>query len=94
MLERLKGAGDKCSTTTLAFIHSEEIGHVKHSLRWFSRLADAAGDAPIARFHALVREHWKGNLQPPFNTSARDAAGMGPEWSLPLAADEPLKGSA
>ncbi len=39
-------------------------------------------------FHALVRRHFRGPLKPPFNEEARAQAGFGPEWYLPLAADD------
>lgn len=39
----------------------------------------------IQRFHATVREYFRGPLKPPFNVQARKAAGFGPEWYEPLA---------
>ncbi|WOK96873.1 hypothetical protein Cni_G05581 [Canna indica] len=35
----------------------------------------------IECFHAIVREHFRGPLKPPFNAQARKAAGFGPQWS-------------
>lgn len=42
----------------------------------------------IQKFHAIVRTHFRGPLKPPFNETARKAAGFGPQWYEPLATKE------
>lgn len=42
----------------------------------------------IQKFHAVVREHFRGPLKPPFNVQARKAAGFGRKWYEPLAVKE------
>ncbi|CAM6050160.1 unnamed protein product [Sphagnum compactum] len=44
----------------------------------------------IAAFHLLVRKYFRGPLKPPFNRSARAAAGFGPEWYEPLTMEVPV----
>ncbi|RYR48058.1 hypothetical protein Ahy_A07g034051 isoform B [Arachis hypogaea] len=39
----------------------------------------------IQKFHEIVRTYFRGPLKPPFNETARKAAGFGPEWYEPLA---------
>lgn len=39
----------------------------------------------IQKFHATVKEYFRGPLKPPFNEAARKAAGFGPRWYEPLA---------
>ena len=38
-------------------------------------------------FHAIVKLHFRGPLKPPFNFEAREKAGFGPKWYLPLVGD-------
>ena len=38
-------------------------------------------------FHAVVKLHFRGPLKPPFNFEAREKAGFGPKWYLPLVGD-------
>ncbi|GER51232.1 3-oxoacyl-[acyl-carrier-protein] synthase-likeprotein [Striga asiatica] len=54
------------------------------------QIAETVGDdnmqfEVIEKFHAIVRAFFRGPLKPPFNESARRAAGFGPEWYEPLA---------
>ncbi|RYR41636.1 hypothetical protein Ahy_A08g038043 isoform B [Arachis hypogaea] len=42
----------------------------------------------IPKFHEIVRTYFRGPLKPPFNETARKAAGFGPEWYEPLAVKE------
>lgn len=45
-------------------------------------------DEVIQRFHTIVRAYFRGPLKPPFNETARRAAGFGPQWYEPLAVKE------
>ncbi|KAM7532320.1 hypothetical protein LguiB_035730 [Lonicera macranthoides] len=46
---------------------------------------DDDDDLVIQKFHATVKEYFRGPLKPPFNEAARKAAGFGPQWYEPLA---------
>ena len=50
----------------------------------FVALCVREGVAPVPRFHALVRERFKGSLKPPFDHDARARAGLHEEWYMPL----------
>ncbi|CAI5458576.1 unnamed protein product [Closterium sp. Yama58-4] len=41
--------------------------------------------AIVAEFHAIVRQHFRGKLKPPFNHDARAKAGLTRDWYEPLA---------
>jgi uncharacterized ferritin-like protein (DUF455 family) len=59
----------------------------------FSALSSQSQGTPshvIAAFHLLVRKYFRGPLKPPFNRSARAAAGFGPEWYEPLTMKVPV----
>ncbi len=87
MTGRLRAAGDHRSADILQVIHGEEIAHVAAGVRWFRFLCERRGLEPAATYGALVRERFKGRIRPPFNRESRDAAGFGPEFYEPLAAE-------
>ncbi|KAK9820099.1 hypothetical protein WJX72_006117 [[Myrmecia] bisecta] len=72
-------------------IYPEEVSHCAAGIRWIEYLHMQAHASHQVEFwfHALVRQHFKGLLKPPFNDDARAKAGFGPEWYLPLAAAPP-----
>ncbi len=55
-------------------------------LRWFERLCRDRGLAPEQVFRERVRRCFTGDLKPPFNRAARDAAGFPASYYEPLAA--------
>ncbi|KAB7740532.1 DUF455 family protein [Parvibaculum sedimenti] len=85
MIERLMGAGDHDSADILRMIYREEQQHVAAGARWFNYLCDAGNLDPQTTFQTLVRKHFRGLLKPPFNTDARDAAGLERSFYEPLA---------
>ncbi|MGX6647965.1 ferritin-like domain-containing protein [Maricaulaceae bacterium MS644] len=85
MIERLTSAGDQDSAEALTVIYTEEVAHVAAGRRWFETVCRADGEDPEARFHALVRRYFRGDLKRPFNTPARDRAGIPQDWYEPLA---------
>jgi uncharacterized ferritin-like protein (DUF455 family) len=85
MIERLDRFGDRDSAEILRIVYADEIGHVAAGMRWFGWACAARGVEPIAAYHALVREHYKGALKPPFNEDARAAAGFAPIFYTTLA---------
>jgi uncharacterized ferritin-like protein (DUF455 family) len=78
MIVRLERAGDPGSAAVLGVILGDEIGHVAAGVRWFRWECANRGADPASSYRDLVRRHFKGALKPPFNTQARDAAGLEP----------------
>jgi uncharacterized ferritin-like protein (DUF455 family) len=76
MIVSLEKAGDADSAAVLKLIYRDEIGHVAIGSRWFEAVCAERGLAPEASWQALVRRHFKGKLKRPFNTEARDKAGL------------------
>eukprot|EP00742_Colponemidia_sp_Colp-10_P011232 GILJ01012452.1.p1 GENE.GILJ01012452.1~~GILJ01012452.1.p1 ORF type:complete len:279 (+),score=30.38 GILJ01012452.1:34-870(+) len=90
-LARLRSAGDTVSADLYQKIYEDEINHVATGVKWFTYLCEHAEPPkdPIATFHQLVRQYFRGNLKAPFNTEARTRAGMTEEWYLPLTSRDP-----
>ncbi len=84
--ERFAAAGDDASARILTRIYTDEIRHVSVGTRWFGWVCATADLDPASRWQALVRQHFRGSLKPPFNDSAREAAGLTRDWYAPLAA--------
>lgn len=85
MIERLTEAGDLDSAEVLRMIYREEQQHVAAGARWFNYLCEEAHLDASTTFQTLVRKHFRGLLKPPFNTDARDAAGLDRSFYEPLA---------
>ncbi len=85
MIANLRRAGDEPSASMLARIYADEIGHVAVGRRWFDHVCAARGLDPAPTFHGLVRRHFRGALKPPFNTDARERAGLEAAFYRPLA---------
>ena len=88
MAARLERVGDAESAAILRRIYRDEIGHVATGLRWLDRLCWARGLDPQAVFQERVRRFFKGDLKPPFNREARNAAGFPADYYEPLAMRE------
>lgn len=84
MIEKLRSAGDDDSAGVLEMIYHEEQRHVAAGVRWFGYLCEKQGLVAEVTFHQLVRKHFRGLLKQPFNTEARDQAGIPPDFYLPL----------
>ncbi|MBX3496084.1 MAG: ferritin-like domain-containing protein [Parvibaculum sp.] len=80
MIERLEAAGDAESAAILRTIYREEQDHVRAGAVWFSHLCAERHIDPRDTFQTLVRRHFRGALKAPFNTEARRAAGLKPEF--------------
>ena len=74
MIQRLDSVGDRASADILRVIYAEEVAHVEAGIIWFRHVAAARGRDPESYFQSLVREHFKGQVKPPFNVEARDRA--------------------
>ncbi|MDA0996815.1 MAG: ferritin-like domain-containing protein [Proteobacteria bacterium] len=82
--DKLRQQGDIETSRLLARIGAEEVPHVAAGVRWFEYLAKRCGLNPHQAFHKIVRSRLQGSLKPPFNVEARLAAGLTPEYFLPL----------
>lgn len=75
-LERVKAAGDEHGSRILARILDDEIRHVGFGTKHFLRVCETLGKDPVTTWKSLVRTHFRGPVKPPFNDSARLAAGL------------------
>jgi len=62
--------------SVLDTILRDEVGHVAIGNHWFRHLCEEQGLDPISHYPLLVQRHAAPRLKPPFNTSARLAAGF------------------
>ena len=76
MTEKLKNVGDLESAAILEVIYREEIAHVAAGTRWFYHICQREDRDPDIYFKSLLKIYYKGVLKPPFNTKARELAGM------------------
>ncbi|MBC8337315.1 MAG: ferritin-like domain-containing protein [Rhodospirillales bacterium] len=84
-VRQLRDSGDGASADVLETIATEEIPHVAAGVRWFEFLCDKRGLEPVAEFHRLVGERFRGSLKAPFNEAARAEAGFSHHYYRPLA---------
>ncbi|KAL8193138.1 hypothetical protein R6Q57_027042 [Mikania cordata] len=96
-ISRFRNGGDNQTAELLEkVVYPEEITHCAAGVKWFKYLCsrscenvkdsgDEESDEVINKFHEIVRSYFRGPLKPPFNESARRAAGFGPKWYEPLA---------
>ena len=76
MTVRLSEAGDTAGVKVLQIIYRDEINHVALGCKWFDYFCKRDGLVPEETYKSLVRCHFRGGLKPPFNHSARAAAGF------------------
>ena len=86
MIVGLDRFGDVASADALRIIYRDEIGHVAIGRRWFDAVCATRGLEPEPTWQDLVRRYFKGALKRPFNTEARDQAGLPADFYEPLAA--------
>ncbi len=75
-IQRLKNQGDDKSAAILARIYKDEIRHVSAGTTWFKRGCAQAKVDPVTHWQKLLKLHFRGDLKPPFNDSAREASGL------------------
>ncbi len=75
-LERVKAQGDDNGAKILNRILSDEIRHVGVGTKHFIAVAKSRGLIPQTAWKSLVAAHFRGSVKPPFNDSARSAAGL------------------
>jgi uncharacterized ferritin-like protein (DUF455 family) len=75
-LARVRNAGDEHGARILARILDDEIRHVRIGTSHFVALCEKRGESAEIRWKMLVGQYFTGTLRPPFNDSARLAAGL------------------
>ncbi len=75
-LERVKAQGDDNGAKILSRILSDEIRHVGAGTKHFIAVTKSRGLIPQTAWKSLVSTHFRGAVKPPFNDSARSAAGL------------------
>ena len=84
-LDRVRAQGDENGARILQRILDDEIRHVACGTRHFVALSEKRGIAPPNLWHELVRKHFSGRIRPPFNDSARLAAGLSRDFYAGIA---------
>lgn len=75
-IERVRATGDERGARILQRILDDEIRHVRFGTRYFAEAAERLGAEVNKLWKLLVSRHFRGSLKPPFNDSARLAAGL------------------
>lgn len=89
-LAKVQSQGDLGGVKILSRILDDEIRHVRFGTKHFTALCEKSRMTPEKRWKSLVAEHFKGELKPPFNDSARLAAGLSLDFYSAIA---PLRNS-
>jgi uncharacterized ferritin-like protein (DUF455 family) len=84
-LERVQAAGDAGGAKILKRILDDEIRHVAYGTKHFLRCAEMAQTNPPSLWQNLVKQHFQGAIKPPFNDSARLAAGLSRDFYAAIA---------
>jgi uncharacterized ferritin-like protein (DUF455 family) len=85
MIERFERQGDSVSAEILQRIYNDEIRHVFAGTKWFEQACAERGILPKDSWKMLVNRHFRGELKPPFNDSARSRAGLTQDYYLQVA---------
>lgn len=84
-LERVQAQGDEHGARLLKRILDDEIRHVAIGTKHFIARARAIGESPQESWRYLVSRHFRGAVKPPFNDSARLAAGLSRDFYAAIA---------
>ncbi|NNC51885.1 MAG: ferritin-like domain-containing protein [Sphingomonadaceae bacterium] len=84
-LERVRAQGDENGAKILQRILDDEIRHVAYGSKHFHAVCVARGENPPESWRKLVKMHFSGGLKPPFNDSARSAAGLSRDFYAGIA---------
>lgn len=79
-ITRMQEAGDERGARILSRILDDEIRHVAIGSKHFFALSEARGERASALWKSLINVHFRGSVHPPFNDSARRAAGLSREF--------------
>lgn len=85
MRDRVRAQGDEDGARILQRILDDEIRHVRFGTKHFIASCDEAREMPEKCWKMLVERHFRGTLKPPFNDSARSAAGLSREFYAAIA---------
>ena len=85
MLERVRQSGDETGARILERILADEIRHVRFGAVHFAQCCKRDGENVESHWQALVLRYFRGLVKPPFNDSARRAAGLSREMYEGLA---------
>jgi uncharacterized ferritin-like protein (DUF455 family) len=75
-IERVRAQGDETGARILERILDDEIRHVGVGVKYLEICAKRRQTDPESLWISLVRRHFSAGLKPPFNDSARSAAGL------------------
>jgi len=75
-LTRVRDSGDCVGARILSRILDDEIVHVRIGTTHFVAEAKRRGETAEILWKSLVEQHFRGAIKPPFNDSARSAAGL------------------
>ncbi|MEM6857006.1 MAG: ferritin-like domain-containing protein [Pseudomonadota bacterium] len=84
-LERVRTAGDENGAKILTRILDDEIRHVAFGTKHFIAFAHERGEKAEILWQSLVQAHFRGAIKPPFNDSARLAAGLSRDFYAEIA---------
>ncbi len=79
-LARVRAAGDENGARILQRILDDEIRHVRTGATHFAAWCESHRIEPRNHWKTLVARHFGGALKPPFNDSARLAAGLSRDY--------------
>jgi uncharacterized ferritin-like protein (DUF455 family) len=74
MIDRLKLVGAEEAANALFIIMSNEITHGSVGKCWFECMCGIDRRNPVSTWHSLVKRYFHGDLKPPFNIAASNAA--------------------
>ena len=86
LLKKFYEIEDTSSAEILEIIMHDEVGHVATGKRWFDYQCGMERLDPISTWQGLVKRYFHGQLKPPFNISARNAARFSAAFYRPIAA--------
>ncbi|KAI1131446.1 hypothetical protein F5Y10DRAFT_233671 [Nemania abortiva] len=84
-IEKFRIAGDLESVEVMTIIHNDEITHVTTGHRWLTWICQQEDTDPVQIFRTNVQRHFRGAIKGPFNTDARQQAGMDSSYYEDLA---------
>jgi uncharacterized ferritin-like protein (DUF455 family) len=79
-IARVREAGDEAGARILERILNDEVRHVAIGAKHFRETCLTRDEPPREIWQGLVERHFRGALKPPFNDSARLAAGLSRDW--------------
>ena len=93
MIDRLKSVGDEKTENELGIIMTDKSTHVSVQKRWLDYMWGMDHLDPVSTWHSLVKRYFHGDLKPPFNIAARNAARFSAASYGPLATRDDLVAS-